>query len=88
MLFRNFYRCANCGHEWEDVWSAMCDDDCPHCGAGYKLVRVDVTPPASVEREITCRKCGASLHGREGRYILKYFLVKGPRTQATVARLS
>ena len=28
-LFRNFYRCDRCGNEWEDVWSATCDDDCP-----------------------------------------------------------
>lgn len=33
-LFRNFYLCPdpNCQHDWEDVWSAMCDDDCPECG--------------------------------------------------------
>jgi DNA-directed RNA polymerase subunit RPC12/RpoP len=31
-LFRNFYRCGECGREWTDVWSATCDDDCPHCG--------------------------------------------------------
>lgn len=35
MLFRNFYRCAECGREWTDVWSAQCDDDCPHCGARH-----------------------------------------------------
>ena len=35
MLFRNFYRCATCGHEWTDVWSAQCDDDCPRCGARH-----------------------------------------------------
>jgi DNA-directed RNA polymerase subunit RPC12/RpoP len=35
MLFRNYYRCANCGGEWNDVWSAQCDDDCPHCGARH-----------------------------------------------------
>jgi hypothetical protein len=29
-LFRNFYRCP-CGEEWEDVWSATCDDRCPKC---------------------------------------------------------
>ena len=34
-LFRNFYRCARCGQEWTDVWSAQCDDDCPHCGARH-----------------------------------------------------
>ena len=35
MLFRNFYRCARCSLEWEDVWSAMCDDDCPECSARH-----------------------------------------------------
>ena len=33
--FRNFYRCADCNKTWADVWSAMCDDDCPHCGARH-----------------------------------------------------
>ena len=32
--FRNYYRCARCGHEWTDEWSATCEDDCPHCGLG------------------------------------------------------
>jgi predicted nucleic acid-binding Zn-ribbon protein len=35
MPFRNFYCCASCGHEWTDVWSATCDDDCLHCGARH-----------------------------------------------------
>jgi DNA-directed RNA polymerase subunit RPC12/RpoP len=35
MMFQNFYRCASCGHEWTDIWSATCDDDCPHCGARH-----------------------------------------------------
>ena len=34
MLFRNYYRCAGC-YEWEDVWSATCDDDCQQCGARH-----------------------------------------------------
>jgi DNA-directed RNA polymerase subunit RPC12/RpoP len=34
-LFRNYYRCALCGEEWTDEWSATCDDDCPHCGARH-----------------------------------------------------
>ncbi len=33
--FRNIYRCEGCGQEWEDEWSATCDDDCPHCGARH-----------------------------------------------------
>jgi predicted nucleic acid-binding Zn-ribbon protein len=35
MLFRNYYTCVRCGHEWSDVWSAQCDDDCPGCGARH-----------------------------------------------------
>ena len=35
MQFRNFYRSARCGSVWTDVWSAQCDDNCPHCGAYY-----------------------------------------------------
>src|SRR5712692_2821670 len=34
-LFRNYYRCAECDRTWTDVWSATCDDDCPHCGARH-----------------------------------------------------
>lgn len=29
--FRNYYVCQ-CGAEWEDDWTAQCDDDCPDCG--------------------------------------------------------
>jgi len=29
--FRNYYRCADCGHEWTDEWSCQCDDRCPAC---------------------------------------------------------
>lgn len=35
MQFRNCYRCARCGGEWTDVWSAQCDDGYPHCGARH-----------------------------------------------------
>ena len=35
MWFRNHYKCARCGFEWEDEWSATCDDDCAHCGARH-----------------------------------------------------
>ena len=32
MVWRNFYKCPTCGHEWEDSWDCQCDDDCPECG--------------------------------------------------------
>ena len=31
-MFLNHYECPQCEHDWEDRWSAMCDDDCPNCG--------------------------------------------------------
>ena len=35
VLFENYYICERCDGTWTDVWSAMCDDDCPHCGARH-----------------------------------------------------
>ncbi len=54
---------------------------CPHCGAAYEIVRAEAGPE-TVDREITCRRCGGPLHGREGGLVLKYFLVERPRAQA------
>lgn len=30
-MFRNYYKCSECGTEWNDVWDATCDDACPNC---------------------------------------------------------
>lgn len=50
---------------------------CPSCGAGYTIVRMDAAP-ASHEEEIVCVICGETLVGRDGRFILKYFLIDPP----------
>lgn len=39
--FRNHYVCQ-CGNEWDDDWSAMCDDECASCGQ-------DISPDRSEE---------------------------------------
>lgn len=31
MWFCNHYQCPSCSTEWNDEWSATCDDDCPAC---------------------------------------------------------
>lgn len=54
---------------------------CPHCGAAYEVVRAQAGPE-TVDREITCHRCGERLIGREGKDILKYFLVERPKVQA------
>jgi predicted Zn finger-like uncharacterized protein len=56
--------------------------NCPHCGAAYKVVQVEA--PSDLV-EITCRSCGGPLQGREGRFLLKYFLVDKRRKAAPPA---
>lgn len=48
---------------------------CPNCGAAYDLVRVE-TESVTTDRELVCLACGAPLKSREGRFILKYFLLE------------
>ena len=55
-----------------------CRFDCPHCGARYKLVRVEVESVGAGGR-IACRSCGGPLESHDGRHILKYFLFDRPR---------
>ena len=64
---------------------------CPSCGAIYKVVRVEAEPAAG--ERIDCCNCGASLEGREGRFVLKYFLVersafKGKMRHSSVGKSS
>ena len=47
---------------------------CPNCNALYRVVEVE-PGPETVEREITCRSCGAPLASRKGNLVLKYSLV-------------
>lgn len=54
--------------------------NCPNCGAVYRVIQAEAGPE-SKDREITCRSCGGPLHGREGSFVLKYFLVERPRIQ-------
>ena len=49
--------------------------ECAQCGAKYKLVRAEADEQ-TIDCQITCRKCGAPLQGRQGNAVLKYFLVE------------
>jgi hypothetical protein len=49
--------------------------NCVHCGAEYKLVRVE---GESEQINVACVHCGNSLPARDGQFILKYFMVKSP----------
>jgi len=48
---------------------------CPHCGALYHIIKVEAGPEPD-DREITCRTCGGPLGVRDGKFILKYFLLR------------
>jgi predicted RNA-binding Zn-ribbon protein involved in translation (DUF1610 family) len=48
--------------------------ECPNCGAKYEVVRVEAPAGPTTDREITCLSCGGPLNGRQGSFLLKYFL--------------
>ena len=52
---------------------------CPHCTMRYHVVQVEADP---TDVEINCLGCDQPLRSRDGRFILKYFLLDGPRRKA------
>jgi hypothetical protein len=48
---------------------------CPNCAAPYQIVKVEAAPQTSF-REMTCRDCGAPFPAREGKFDLKYFMLR------------
>ena len=53
---------------------------CPHCQAGYKVVRMRAQPGVAHET-LHCRVCRQPLAAIEGDNVLKYFLVGEPALQ-------
>jgi predicted Zn finger-like uncharacterized protein len=49
---------------------------CPNCQAHYYVVKVEAGLE-TIDRALRCRSCGEPLPSREGRYVLKYFMVRG-----------
>jgi hypothetical protein len=50
--------------------------NCTGCDARYRVVRVEATATDKF-REIACVACDAPLKGRDGAWVLKYFLASG-----------
>jgi predicted Zn finger-like uncharacterized protein len=48
---------------------------CPNCQALYQIVKVEAGPE-TVSQEVPCRVCGTPLAGRDGKFVLKYFLLR------------
>ena len=54
---------------------------CPNCQALYHIVKVEAGPETN-DRELTCCACGGPLAGRDGKFVLKYLLLrKATRTR-------
>ena len=53
---------------------------CPRCTTRYHVVQVEAGPSTDVE--INCLACDQPLLSRDSRFILKYFLLDGPRRKA------
>ena len=53
---------------------------CPRCTTRYHVVQVEAGPSTDVE--INCLACDQPLRSRDGRFILKYFLLDGRRRKA------
>jgi predicted Zn finger-like uncharacterized protein len=51
--------------------------NCPHCNALYHVARAEAGPAINGQ-EVTCHACGGPLHAREGKFVLKYFLLRKP----------
>lgn len=62
---------------------------CPHCKTKYNVVRVEAVPDTK-DDDVTCLSCGGPLAGREGAFVIKYFLVDSPskRQRRTAAATS
>ena len=48
---------------------------CEHCDALYQVIKAEAGPE-TLDNEINCRFCGRPLAGRDGKFVLKYFLLR------------
>ena len=60
--------------------------NCPTCNGRYKLVRAEADRH-SFNGTIECYYCGGPLIGREGQFVLKYFVADQPRKRAKPSRV-
>ena len=48
---------------------------CPNCQALYQVVKVEAGRETAFHN-VTCLACGAPLSGRDGEFVVKYFLLR------------
>ena len=78
-------KAPQCGNPSElAVQTAEVNFVCPNCSSLYEIVKAGAAREA-IDPDIACPTCGGSLPAREGRFALKYFLLRkvggGPKWQ-------
>jgi predicted Zn finger-like uncharacterized protein len=48
---------------------------CPNCQALYEVVKTQAGPE-TISGEVTCRACGGPLPASEGKFVLRYFMLR------------
>jgi hypothetical protein len=72
--------CDEMFQQWDMAAGTQADFNCPHCDAGYKLVRVEAES-GKTYRPVRCKVCRGALPATDGGEVLKYFLVRRPRNR-------
>jgi DNA-directed RNA polymerase subunit RPC12/RpoP len=42
--YTNFYKCSECGTEWQDEWDCTCNDRCPNCNTEIEPYKSEDIP--------------------------------------------
>lgn len=50
--YRNFYKCSECGKEWQDEWDSTCNDRCPDCDAEIEPYKSEDIDPVFNAEEV------------------------------------
>ena len=54
--------------------SSFISFNCPNCQALYQVVKVEAGPETACH-DVTCPACRLALPGRDGEFVVKYFLL-------------
>ena len=55
---------------------------CPSCAALYQVVKAEAGPETGAS-ELACLVCGGPLAPRDGKFVLKYFLLREGRRKCS-----
>ncbi len=72
------------GCQWAET--TMVHLKCPNCDALYQVVKAEAERE-TINGDIKCRICGGPLAARDGKFVLKYFLLRKATRRQRWARV-